>query len=104
MYWRASWIACKVPRTRFLGAGLIVAIAFSGPALINYNILFPGFGLALLSLIVVRRSSSTRPTRVQVIALVGAIFLEVVLFAVMGVYCQRRRRRAAHHAPVIKNL
>jgi hypothetical protein len=68
----------------FVGLGLIGGIAFSGSALVNYNVFFVGAGAGVFSLFFARRLSSGRPTRVQVIALAGAILLEVILFAVMG--------------------
>src|SRR5215469_10758305 len=68
----------------FIGAGLIAAIAFSGSALVNYNVFFRGAALGIISLFFARRLSTGRPTRAQVIALIGAIALEVILFALMG--------------------
>jgi hypothetical protein len=67
-----------------IGLGLIGGIAFSGPALVNYNIFFIGAGAGVVSLFFARRLSTNRPARLQVLALVGAILLEIVLFVMMG--------------------
>jgi Family of unknown function (DUF6609) len=67
----------------FIGLGLVGAIAFSGSALVNYNIFYAGAGAGVVSLSFTRRLSSKRPTRLQVLALAAAIVLEVILFAVM---------------------
>ncbi len=79
-----------------------------GRALINYNIFFVGFGLALPSLIVARKFSSTRPTRAQVIALVGVHFLPMAIFfgprlVVLQAPRSQKTSRCAPRA-VIKNL
>lgn len=68
----------------FIGAGLIGAIAFSGHALVNYNVFFVGVALGVVSLFFARRLSTGRPTRLQVIALAASIALEVFLFVLMG--------------------
>jgi hypothetical protein len=67
-----------------LGAGLILAIAVSGDALVNYAVFYAGAGLATLSLFFSRRLSSGKPTRLQFAALAAAIALEVALFLVLG--------------------
>jgi len=67
-----------------IGAGLIGAIVFSGAALVNYGVFFAGAALGVASLVLVSRSSTERPTRVQIAALNVAIALEVLLFVAMG--------------------
>jgi hypothetical protein len=67
-----------------IGAGLICAIAFSGDALVDYTIFFVGVGVATISLFAVRRLSQGSPTRLQIGALISAIALEIILFAIMG--------------------
>lgn len=67
-----------------IGAGLVSAIAFSGDALVDYTIFFVGVGVATISLFAARRLSPGSPTRLQIAALISAIALEIILFAVMG--------------------
>jgi hypothetical protein len=67
-----------------IGAALILAIALSGDALVNYSVFYAGAGLATLSLFLSGRLSLGEPTRVQIVALAGAIALEVALLVVMG--------------------
>jgi hypothetical protein len=67
----------------FIGLGLIGAIAFSGDALVNYNVFFAGAAAGVLSLFFARHLSTGSPTRIQLFALAGAIFLEAFLFAMM---------------------
>ena len=68
----------------FIGLGLIGGIAFSGSALVNYNVFYVGAAAGVVSLFFARRLSTGRATRIQIFALVGAILLEVILFIVMG--------------------
>ncbi len=68
----------------FVGLGLIGAIAFSGDALVNYDVFYGGAVAGIVALVVVSRRSRSRPTRIQIFALVGAIVLEVLLLALMG--------------------
>jgi Family of unknown function (DUF6609) len=68
----------------FIGLGLVGAIAFSGSALVNYNVFFGGAAAGVLALFFARPLSLGRPTRVQVVALAAAILLEVALFIAMG--------------------
>lgn len=67
-----------------IGAGLVAAIVFSGPALVNRPVFYVGAGLAVLSLFFSGRLSVGSPTRVQLVALAVAVALEVALFIVMG--------------------
>jgi len=67
-----------------IGAGLVSAIAFSGEALVNYTVFFAGVGAATVSLFVSGRLSAGTPSRIQITALVFAIGLEIILFAVLG--------------------
>jgi hypothetical protein len=67
-----------------IGAGLIGAILFSGAALVNYGVFFAGVALGIVSLLFARRWSTEHPTRVQIVALIVAIALEVSLLALMG--------------------
>jgi Family of unknown function (DUF6609) len=67
-----------------IGVGLIGAIAFSGDALINYNVFFAGAAAGIVSLFFAGRLSTGRPTRLQVLALAAAILLEGLLFVAMG--------------------
>ena len=62
-----------------IGLGLVCAIAFSGPALINYTIFYTGAGLGVAALFGSRRLSKVRPSRVQILALCAAVLLELVL-------------------------
>jgi Family of unknown function (DUF6609) len=67
-----------------IGVGLIGAIAFSGDALINYNVFFAGAAAGIVSLFFAGRLSTGRPARLQVLALAAAILLEGPLFVAMG--------------------
>jgi hypothetical protein len=67
-----------------IGAGLIAAIALRGDALVDYRIFFIGATLGVVSLLFARRLSAGPPTRGQIAALIGALVLEVALFALMG--------------------
>jgi hypothetical protein len=68
----------------FIGLGLIGAIAFSGSALVNYNVFYAGAAAGVAALFFARRLSTGRRTRIQIFALAGAILLEVLLLILMG--------------------
>jgi hypothetical protein len=72
-----------------LGAGLVAAIAFSGPALVNYSFFSFGAALGLCSLIFASRWAPGRPTRTQVVAVATALLMEAVLFVLMGRFLPR---------------
>jgi len=66
-----------------IGVGLLAGLAFSGAALVNYNVFFAGAGLAVMSLFFSGFLSSGTPSRLQIAALAFAIALEVALFVGM---------------------
>jgi hypothetical protein len=67
-----------------IGAALICAIVFSDDALVDYTIFFVGIGIATISLFASRRLSQGSPTRLQIVALIFAIAIEIILLNVMG--------------------
>jgi len=68
----------------FLGLGIVGGALLGGDTLVNNAVFFAGVGVATASLFAARRLSYGPPTRVQLIALGGAILLEVVLMMAMG--------------------
>ncbi|MGC3982363.1 MAG: hypothetical protein QM808_14025 [Steroidobacteraceae bacterium] len=67
----------------FIGLGLVGAIAFSGNALVNYNLFFVGLGVGVLSIFLTRCRSRTRPSKLQIVALSGALLLQALLLIVL---------------------
>lgn len=67
-----------------VGLGLIGAIAFSGPALVSYNVFYAGAAAGVIALCFARRLSTGSPTRLQIAALAVAVLLEVVLLVAQG--------------------
>lgn len=62
------------------GLGFVASIAFRGDALVNGRVFLAGVVVALLSLSAAKRLSYGAPTRVQIVALLSAVVLEVILF------------------------
>jgi Family of unknown function (DUF6609) len=67
-----------------IGLGLVCAIAFSGAALINYSIFFAGAGAGVAALFGSRHFARSRPPRLHIMVLSGALLLEFALFVMMG--------------------
>lgn len=67
-----------------LGLAMIGGVVFAGSGLVNNAVFFSGVAVATVSLFVTRQLSYGKPTRTQVIALVGAICLEILLMNIVG--------------------
>ena len=67
-----------------VGLGLLGGIAFSGAALVNFNVFYAGVAAGVIALCFAGRLSTGTPTRLQIAALAGAVLLELLLLAVQG--------------------
>jgi len=67
-----------------LGLGMIGSVLFATGGLVNNAVFFAGVAVATGSLFLARRLSYGKPSRTQVMALCGAIFLEVLLMNIVG--------------------